>query len=162
MRWDRLSILMDQLISPLEEMQYFRMNRAREALSEQCGVVRTNCMDCLDRSNVVQSIIARHILEKQLEQFNIIPKGSHIKDYDSFESVFRNVWADNADMMAAQYTGTGALKTDFTRSGFASFNSHCCCSCHYTWYSIPILVYLSKSLCLESASAQNPILCLVI
>ena len=25
------------------------------------------------------------------------------------------VWADNADYCAKQYTGTGALKTDFTR-----------------------------------------------
>ena len=26
------------------------------------------------------------------------------------------VWADNADACAKQYAGTGALKTDFTRS----------------------------------------------
>lgn len=26
-----------------------------------------------------------------------------------------SVWADNADYCAKQYTGTGALKTDFTR-----------------------------------------------
>ena len=24
--------------------------------------MRTNCMDCLDRTNVVQSVIARHLL----------------------------------------------------------------------------------------------------
>lgn len=115
MRWHRLSLLMDQLNSSLDDMSYFKMNRTRQALSEQSGVVRTNCLDCLDRTNVVQSLIARFILEKQLEEFNIISSGSHITDYGSFESIFRNVWADNADMMAAQYTGTGALKTDFTR-----------------------------------------------
>ena len=27
------------------------------------------------------------------------------------------VWADNADKMSLLYTGTGALKTDFTRTG---------------------------------------------
>ena len=27
-----------------------------------------------------------------------------------------SVWADNADTLAKQYAGTGALKTDFTRS----------------------------------------------
>ena|SRR5882724_5256821 len=26
-------------------------------------------------------------------------------------------WADNADVCSIQYTGTGALKTDFTRTG---------------------------------------------
>lgn len=117
MRWDRLSLLMDELKSSLDDMAHFRMNRAREALLEQGGVVRTNCMDCLDRTNVVQSLIARYILEKQLQDFKVITEGGHIKEYDTFENIFRNVWADNADMMAHQYTGTGALKTDFTRTG---------------------------------------------
>lgn len=27
------------------------------------------------------------------------------------------VWADNADVVSIQYSGTGALKTDFTRTG---------------------------------------------
>jgi hypothetical protein len=27
------------------------------------------------------------------------------------------VWADNADAISVQYAGTGALKTDFTRTG---------------------------------------------
>jgi hypothetical protein len=27
------------------------------------------------------------------------------------------VWANNADTISSQYTGTGALKTDFTRTG---------------------------------------------
>ena len=27
------------------------------------------------------------------------------------------VWADNADVISIQYSGTGALKTDFTRTG---------------------------------------------
>ena len=57
----------------------------------------------------------RNILEKQLQDFKVLPEGSFIKEYESFEVIFRNVWADNADMMAHQYTGTGALKTDFTR-----------------------------------------------
>lgn len=30
----------------------------------------------------------------------------------------RAAWADNADACAKQYAGTGALKTDFTRSVF--------------------------------------------
>ena len=30
-------------------------------LSTQSGVVRTNCMDCLDRTNVVQSVFSRQI-----------------------------------------------------------------------------------------------------
>ena len=33
------------------------------------------------------------------------------------ENVFRNSWSDNADVMSYCYTGTPALKTDFTRTG---------------------------------------------
>lgn len=33
------------------------------------------------------------------------------------EDKFRNSWSDNADSMSKLYTGTPALKTDFTRTG---------------------------------------------
>jgi len=31
--------------------------------------------------------------------------------------LLKQVWADNADYCSRQYAGTGALKTDFTRTG---------------------------------------------
>ena len=37
------------------------------AVCVQQGVFRTNCMDCLDRSNVVQSMLAQKCLESQLQ-----------------------------------------------------------------------------------------------
>lgn len=36
---------------------------------------------------------------------------------DALENVFREGWTDNADVMSYLYTGTPALKTDFTRTG---------------------------------------------
>lgn len=33
------------------------------------------------------------------------------------EQSFRNAWTDNADILSLLYTGTPALKTDFTRTG---------------------------------------------
>lgn len=36
---------------------------------------------------------------------------------DALESCFREGWTDNADVMSFLYTGTPALKTDFTRTG---------------------------------------------
>ena len=32
-----------------------------------------------------------------------------------FERAFKEMWANNADVMSQLYSGTGALKTDFTR-----------------------------------------------
>lgn len=37
----------------------------------QRGVMRTNCMDCLDRTNVVQNLIARRSLLRQLDTLNL-------------------------------------------------------------------------------------------
>ena len=33
---------------------------------EQIGVIRTNCLDCLDRTNVIQTKIAWKMLEMQV------------------------------------------------------------------------------------------------
>ena len=41
----------------------------------QKGVFRTNCMDCLDRTNVVQSVIARQLLLGWLNKLGMVSKG---------------------------------------------------------------------------------------
>jgi len=117
MRWHRLSLLLDELKQSLDSMSYFHVNKHQETETEQCGAVRTNCMDCLDRTNVVQGLLARQTLEKQLCKLGIIGQANKIVEFADFEHTFKNVWADNGDMMANQYTGTGALKTDYTRTG---------------------------------------------
>jgi hypothetical protein len=35
----------------------------------------------------------------------------------TMDIAFKNIWADNADAISEQYSGTGALKTDYTRTG---------------------------------------------
>src|SRR5690606_13059679 len=84
----------------------------------QTSVMRTNCMDCLDRTNVVQSIFARHTLDRAFAELGLMKPGATFRDEDSaFEVLFRNIWADNADVVSASYSGTGAMKTDMTRTG---------------------------------------------
>ena len=39
----------------------------------QEGVFRVNCIDCLDRTNVVQTAIARSVLENQLTKLGVVP-----------------------------------------------------------------------------------------
>ncbi|RCH84503.1 hypothetical protein CU098_007509, partial [Rhizopus stolonifer] len=85
---------------------------------KQTGVFRTNCMDCLDRTNVVQSAFGRSVLNLQLMRFGISEYPEQgIKYYDEFERIFNNVWANNGDMISRMYAGTSALKGDFTRTG---------------------------------------------
>lgn len=69
-------------------------------------------MDCLDRTNVVQSATARGALEQQLSA------GNYTIDLqnDPSTSWFNTLWADNGDNISRQYAGTAALKGDFTRT----------------------------------------------
>eukprot|EP00088_Acartia_fossae_P049587 TRINITY_DN5474_c0_g1_i2.p1 TRINITY_DN5474_c0_g1~~TRINITY_DN5474_c0_g1_i2.p1 ORF type:complete len:593 (+),score=84.96 TRINITY_DN5474_c0_g1_i2:28-1806(+) len=116
MRWDRLSILMNRLAQYEEQFQYFHSKQG-VAIKKQLGVFRTNCIDCLDRTNVVQSMLARRNLQTVLVGLGILPETARIENQISVEQLFKTVWADHADMISIQYTGTGALKTDFTRTG---------------------------------------------
>lgn len=76
-----------------------------QVLSTQTGTVRTNCIDCLDRTNVVQSAIARAMLSKHLVQLGIAPSDTHELDV-----AFQSIWADNGDSISRAYTSTSALK----------------------------------------------------
>ncbi|KAF9780045.1 inositol polyphosphate phosphatase [Thelephora terrestris] len=83
-----------------------------EVVIGQKGVFRTNCLDCLDRTNFVQDIISRTALEQylQLIRREWIHSGS-------LWSYHRELWAENGDALSKIYAGTGALNTSFTRSG---------------------------------------------
>lgn len=117
MQWHRLNILIDRLAHEQDEFGVFHIKGDGTILSTQTGVFRTNCIDCLDRTNVVQSMLAKRSLQQVLEKLGILRFGQSIESVNSFDSLFKNVWADNADLVSIQYSGTGALKTDFTRTG---------------------------------------------
>lgn len=117
MRWDRLSILIDRVLPDLEDMGFFLILRDGSLSSLQEGVFRTNCIDCLDRTNVVQSMFAHRNLEIILRKLLILSTNESLEHHRSFGMLYKNIWADNADIVSTQYSGTGALKTDFTRTG---------------------------------------------
>eukprot|EP01103_Thecamoeba_quadrilineata_P012185 TRINITY_DN307_c0_g1_i2.p1 TRINITY_DN307_c0_g1~~TRINITY_DN307_c0_g1_i2.p1 ORF type:complete len:855 (-),score=116.70 TRINITY_DN307_c0_g1_i2:55-2619(-) len=109
-----LDQLVQYLDSSLQEFGYF-MCKEGEILTYQTGVVRTNCVDCLDRTNVVQSLIAKRVLEDQLIRLGYIFQYQKVTEFLEFENTFKNVWIENADALSKRYTGTDALKTDFTK-----------------------------------------------
>lgn len=122
MRWYRVDVLLEKLISVgLTDFGFyeasFDTDRNLHPLNLQHGVVRTNCMDCLDRTNVVQSHIGKWVLQKQLEKSGVVPENSNWETDAVFLKAFRAAWGDNADGVSCSYSGTGALKTDFTRLG---------------------------------------------
>uniref|UniRef100_A0A8C4GFW6 SAC domain-containing protein n=1 Tax=Dicentrarchus labrax TaxID=13489 RepID=A0A8C4GFW6_DICLA len=117
MRWHRLQILLDMVAEMQDELGYFLVDADGKVLLNQEGTFRSNCMDCLDRTNVIQSLLARRSLQSQLRRMGVLHMGQQIEEQADFEKMYKNAWADNADACAKQYAGTGALKTDFTRTG---------------------------------------------
>ncbi|KAL5341290.1 SacI homology domain-containing protein [Aspergillus crustosus] len=124
LRWHRAELLLDRLVNGLSQGGYFRgvenlgaPGGQLEPRALQSTVVRTNCMDCLDRTNVVQSMLGRWAITRQLTEAGVLRAGEAANDDQEFENLFRNIWADNADVVSKAYSGTGALKTDFTRTG---------------------------------------------
>ncbi|NXS59198.1 SAC1 phosphatase, partial [Brachypteracias leptosomus] len=50
-------------------------------------------------------------------RLGVLHVGQRIEEQADFEKIYKNAWADNANACAKQYAGTGALKTDYTRTG---------------------------------------------
>ncbi|KAG6817615.1 hypothetical protein H0H87_006243 [Tephrocybe sp. NHM501043] len=117
MRWDRISVLTDILADDLEKDGYFQLDATQlTPVKLQQGTVRTNCMDNLDRTNVAQGALAKYTINKQLVDLGIIPPGAKVEDYEAFSKDLREMWADHGDAIATAYGGSGALKSDFTRT----------------------------------------------
>lgn len=89
MRWDRIQLLVDQLQEQLVKQGYFYYDNGT-MVKEQTGVIRSNCMDCLDRTNVVQSTFARWVLTQQLRQIQILDTNESIECHEQFMVVYRN------------------------------------------------------------------------
>uniref|UniRef100_A0A672SPA4 phosphoinositide 5-phosphatase n=1 Tax=Sinocyclocheilus grahami TaxID=75366 RepID=A0A672SPA4_SINGR len=72
----------------------------------ESGTIRSNCLDCLDRTNSVQAFIALEMLPKQLEDMGLTEKPQLVA---RFQEVFRTMWSTNGDSISKIYAGTGAL-----------------------------------------------------
>lgn len=111
MKFENVSLLMDTLGERLdafgETVEVGGIIRHR-----QTGVFRTNCMDCLDRTNVVQSACGSRVLEKQLQEEGVMVD----LRTDVATEWFNLLWAENGDYISRQYASSAALKGDYTRT----------------------------------------------
>ncbi|KAJ9477887.1 putative Phosphatidylinositol-3-phosphatase SAC1 (putative) [Pseudozyma hubeiensis] len=78
MKFENVAKLITQMGDTLADMKYYHHRTSGaaqqsevEVLSRQTGVFRVSCLDCLDRTNVVQSAFARHVLTGQLSKLAI-------------------------------------------------------------------------------------------
>uniref|UniRef100_A0A2A4JFU2 SAC domain-containing protein n=1 Tax=Heliothis virescens TaxID=7102 RepID=A0A2A4JFU2_HELVI len=118
MHYENVSILINALAEVISEMR-FCWRDDRGLICTQNGVFRVNCIDCLDRTNVVQTAIAKYVLELQLCRLGLGTPGCGLPP--SLRQAFLTMWADNGDVISRQYAGTKALKGDYTRTGERKF-----------------------------------------
>ncbi|XP_043106165.1 synaptojanin-1 isoform X6 [Puntigrus tetrazona] len=100
------SVLKPQISKFLEECGFFYYSGETGIQRCQGGTIRSNCLDCLDRTNSVQAFIALEMLPKQLEDMGLTEKPQLVA---RFQEVFRTMWSTNGDSISKIYAGTGAL-----------------------------------------------------
>ncbi|NXB88953.1 SYNJ2 protein, partial [Vidua chalybeata] len=72
----------------------------------QTGTFRMNCLDCLDRSNSVQSFVAQEILFAQLESLNLNSKPI----IERFVESYKEMWTLNGQNLSRVFSGSRALE----------------------------------------------------
>ncbi|RLN42463.1 phosphoinositide phosphatase SAC8 isoform X1 [Panicum miliaceum] len=115
--FDNLQALYNQIEEAIQKQGYFLMNSKGEILLEQSGVVRSNCIDCLDRTNVTQSFLARKSLDLQLQRMGALSSSESISISDSINDIFKKLWVEHGDELSLEYAGSYALKGDLVRYG---------------------------------------------
>ncbi|KAL4209592.1 SacI homology domain-containing protein, partial [Rhizopus microsporus] len=89
----------------------------------QNGVLRTNCIDCLDRTNAAQFLMGKCALGYQLYALGVI--ASPKVDFDSDAvNIFTEMYHDHGDTIALQYGGSHLVNTMETYRKINQWTSH--------------------------------------
>ena len=126
--YSRIDILMNNIIPILEIFNFFSKNiGTNEIYCIQKGTTRTNCLDCLDRTNVIQTRISWLVLQNMFkflkldnESLNNIfntKENFFTMGNNQFKENFKNLWAENGDRLSIQYAGTSSTITTVTKTG---------------------------------------------
>lgn len=97
-KFENVSKVLENIGSDLSKMGYTEISNKR-VIKSQNGIVRTNCLDNLDRTNYMQQFIAGHML-----------------GIDSCKE-YTNAWTDNGDSISIQYCGTRSLTGEIIKTG---------------------------------------------
>jgi hypothetical protein len=92
-------------------------------LTAQNGIARTNCIDCLDRTNAAQFVIGKRALGHQLHALGILDNVSVDYDTDAV-NLFTHMWHDHGDTIAVQYGGSQLVNTMETYRKINQWTSH--------------------------------------
>lgn len=108
-----------ELVKYCDQFGFFHAEKGK-ALQLQQGVIRVNCLDCLDRTNSMQSFIGLKMLHKLVSCLDRVDVD---KVLPRLRDVYENLWVQNGDQISRIYTGTGALEgKNIIKDGALSMN----------------------------------------
>lgn len=130
-RFENSETLVDRLAGVIECFGFTCYDATQERLLRlQSGVMRTNCLDCLDRTNYVQSRLALRTLRNFLLGFaghetEELISQKRLLDLPVNEAFpllggFNSLWADNGDSISLLYTGIPSTHTEYSSRHAAS------------------------------------------
>ncbi|KAH0579741.1 hypothetical protein H2248_002578 [Termitomyces sp. 'cryptogamus'] len=89
----------------------------------QNGICRTNCVDCLDRTNAAQFVFGKRALGHQLYALGIVDTPNLAFDSDAV-NMLTEMYHDHGDTIALQYTGSALVNRVETYRRMPHWNSH--------------------------------------
>ncbi|KAI0785573.1 polyphosphoinositide phosphatase [Abortiporus biennis] len=95
----------------------------RSTMSLQNGVCRTNCVDCLDRTNAAQFVFGKRALGHQLYALGVVDSPNLAFDSDAV-NMLTEMYHDHGDTLAMQYTGSALVNRVETYRRMPHWNSH--------------------------------------
>lgn len=110
LNYQNVSRLTNRIENIINDMLYCWIDN-KGLICQQKIIFRVNCIDCLDRTNVIQSVIAKNVLVNQLRRIGLF--GPEIKLTKTLNSTLSVMWCNNGDGISMQYAGTAALKKTY-------------------------------------------------
>ncbi|XP_077866108.1 polyphosphoinositide phosphatase-like [Saccoglossus kowalevskii] len=92
-------------------------------ICRQTGVVRTNCVDCLDRTNTAQFAVGKCVLGYQLYALGVIDKPDVDFDSDAIR-MLEDLYEDHGDTLALQYGGSQLVHSISTYRKISPWTAH--------------------------------------
>lgn len=110
-------------MATLEDTDIFHNGTTLQNTRVQHGICRTNCIDCLDRTNAAQSVLGKCAFGKQLQAIGIIDNPNIDYDTDAVD-ILTEMYHDQGDTLALQYGGSNLVNTVETYRKINQWKSH--------------------------------------
>ncbi|EEB07206.1 inositol polyphosphate phosphatase [Schizosaccharomyces japonicus yFS275] len=94
----------------IKQTKFFSTATSFEPASFQEGIVRVNCIDCLDRTNAAQFIIGKTVFGHQLYKLGVISSPKLFYDSNAVR-LLTEMYHNHGDAIALQYGGSLLVNT---------------------------------------------------